>query len=120
LTFGRAGAGLVLGIALALDGGAVPADGIMLIEAGAFWMGSDSDDPERSAPAQGIRQGLLAGDGREAPGGFTDRVGRGASHGDPPDSLRVTFRRHHGHRGLARGHHFIGFRCATSDDLGGR
>jgi iron(II)-dependent oxidoreductase len=23
-------------------------------------------------------------------------------------------------RGMARGHHFIGFRCATSEDLGGR
>ena len=48
MTFGRAGAGLVLGIALALDGGAVPADGIMLIEAGAFWMGSDNDDPNEA------------------------------------------------------------------------
>jgi formylglycine-generating enzyme required for sulfatase activity len=62
----------------------------------------------------------VAGDGREAPGGFTDRVVRGASHDDPPDSLRVTFRRHYGHRGSARGHRFIGFRCATSEDLGGR
>ena len=48
MTFGRAGAGLVLGIAPALDGGAVHADGIMFIEAGAFWMGSDNDDPNEA------------------------------------------------------------------------
>ena len=59
-----------------------------------------------------------AGDGRETPGRFAERVVRGASHDDPADSLRVTFRRHYAHRGLARGHHFIGFRCATSEDLG--
>jgi hypothetical protein len=52
--------------------------------------------------------------------GFAERVVRGASHDGPADSLRVTFRRHYGHRGLARGHHFIGFRWATSEDLGGR
>jgi hypothetical protein len=52
--------------------------------------------------------------------GFADRVVRGASHDDPADSLRVTFRRPCGCRGLARGHHFIGFRWATSEDLGGR
>jgi hypothetical protein len=50
LTFGLAGAGLVLGIALALATGAVHADGIMLIEAGAFWTGSDSDDPNEAPP----------------------------------------------------------------------
>ena len=52
--------------------------------------------------------------------GFADRVVRGASHDDPADSLRVTFRRPYGYRGLARGHHFIGFRRETSEDLGGR
>ena len=275
MTFGRAGAGLVLAVALALDAGAAYGDGIMLIEAGAFWMGSDSDDPNE-APAHrvyvrdfwidrdkvtnlefvrflnawgtkspegedyfdwddadvrihgpdrgpagpyaadagfenhaavevtwfgardycrwrglrlpteaewekaargadkrrypwgdapptpdravygraynatapvgattpggaspyGVEDMLgnvrewtasqyrpypyVAGDGREAPRGLADRVVRGASHDDPADSLRVTFRRHYGHRGLARGHHFIGFRCATSEDLGGR
>ena len=279
MTFGRAGVGLVLGVALALYAGQARGDGIMLIEAGAFWMGSDSDDPNEApehrvyvldfwidrdkvtnvefarflnawgtkspegedyfdgddadvrihGPGQASSQGpagsyaadpgfenhpavevtwfgardycrwrgrrlpteaewekaargldkrrypwgdaaptpgraiygraynatapvgattpegaspfgvqdmlgnvrewttsqyrpypYVTGDGREAPGGFTDRVVRGASHDDPPDSLRVTFRRHYGHRGLARGHHFIGFRCATSEDLGGR
>ena len=275
MTFGRAGAGLVLAVALALDAGAAYGDGIMLIEAGAFWMGSDSDDPNE-APAHrvyvrdfwidrdkvtnvefarflnawgtkspegedyfdwddadvrihgpdrgpagpyaadagfenhaavevtwfgardycrwrglrlpteaewekaargadkrrypwgdapptpdravygraynatapvgattpggaspyGVEDMLgnvrewtasqyrpypyVAGDGREAPVGRADRVVRGASHDDPADSLRVTYRRHYGHRGLARGHHFVGFRCATSEDLGGR
>jgi hypothetical protein len=43
---------------------------------------------------------------------------RGASHDDPVETLRVTFRRYYEHRGVSRGHHFIGFRCATSEDLG--
>jgi iron(II)-dependent oxidoreductase len=51
------------------------------------------------------------------------RVIRGASHDDPPETLRVTTRRFYSydgaHRGLARGHHHTGFRCATSEDLGG-
>ena len=59
-----------------------------------------------------------AGDGRESAGRFARRVVRGASHDDPPETLRVTFRRYYEHRGVARGHHFIGFRCATSEDLG--
>lgn len=62
----------------------------------------------------------VAGDGREAPARFAARVARGASHDDSPETLRVTVRRPYEHRGLARGHHFIGFRCATSEDLGGR
>ena len=52
------------------------------------------------------------------------RVVRGASHDDPLDALRVTIRRHSsydgGRGGLAHGHHHAGFRCATSEDLGGR
>jgi iron(II)-dependent oxidoreductase len=59
-----------------------------------------------------------ASDGREAAGHFARRVVRGASHDDPPETLRVTIRRYYEHRGVARGHHFIGFRCATSEDLG--
>jgi len=62
----------------------------------------------------------VAGDGREAAGRFAHRVVRGASHDDPAGLLRVTIRRHYEHRGVARGHHFIGFRCATSEDMGGR
>jgi hypothetical protein len=62
-------------------------------------------------------------DGREAAGPRAARVVRGASHDDPPETLRVTIRRFYSydgpHRGLARGHHHIGFRCATSEDLGG-
>ena len=42
----------------------------------------------------------------------------------PPDALRVTIRRlssyDGGRGGLAQGHHHTGFRCATSEDLGGR
>jgi formylglycine-generating enzyme required for sulfatase activity len=60
----------------------------------------------------------VAGDGREATGRFARRVVRGASHDDPVETLRVTFRRYYEHRGVSRGHHFIGFRCATSEDLG--
>ena len=51
------------------------------------------------------------------------RVVRGASHDDPAGALRVTIRRFYSYdgpqRGLARGHHHVGFRCATSEDLGG-
>jgi formylglycine-generating enzyme required for sulfatase activity len=59
-----------------------------------------------------------AGDGRETAGRYARRVVRGASHDDPVETLRVTIRRNYEHRGVARGHHFIGFRCATSEDLG--
>lgn len=70
-------------------------------------------------------------DGREAPAPRAPRdravrrprVVRGGSHDDPPDGLRVTIRRFSSydgaHRGLGRGHHHVGFRCATSEDLGG-
>jgi formylglycine-generating enzyme required for sulfatase activity len=45
-------------------------------------------------------------------------VVRGASHDDPADSLGLTRRRSYDRRGAAAGHHFVGFRCATSEDLG--
>jgi iron(II)-dependent oxidoreductase len=61
-----------------------------------------------------------ADDGREQPRADAIRVVRGASHDDPATSLRLTIRRSYGPRGLARGHHHVGFRCATSEDLGGR
>jgi iron(II)-dependent oxidoreductase len=56
---------------------------------------------------------------REPYTGATGRVVvRGASHDDPADSLALTRRRSHDRRGAAAGHHFVGFRCATSEDLG--
>jgi formylglycine-generating enzyme required for sulfatase activity len=62
-------------------------------------------------------------DGRETPDPRAPRVVRGASHDDAPETLRVTIRRFYSYdgprRGLARGHHHVGFRCATSEDLGG-
>jgi iron(II)-dependent oxidoreductase len=61
-----------------------------------------------------------ADDGREGAAPAATRVVRGASHDDGPEALRVTLRRHYEYRGVRRGHHFIGFRCATSEDLGGR
>ena len=58
-------------------------------------------------------------DGREPYTGATGRVVvRGASHDDPTESLGVTRRRSYDRRGAAAGHHFVGFRCATSEDLG--
>lgn len=45
-------------------------------------------------------------------------VVRGASHDDPMDLLSVTARRSYDRRGAAAGHHHVGFRCATSEDLG--
>ena len=40
--------GLALGLLLAAYPGAAGADGIMLVQAGAFWMGSDTDDPNEA------------------------------------------------------------------------
>jgi formylglycine-generating enzyme required for sulfatase activity len=58
-------------------------------------------------------------DGRVPYTGATGRVVvRGASHDDPAESLGVTRRRSYERRGAAAGHHFVGFRCATSEDLG--
>jgi formylglycine-generating enzyme required for sulfatase activity len=60
-----------------------------------------------------------ADDGREP---FTGRgrvVVRGASHDDPASALHVSTRRSYDRRGAAAGHHHVGFRCATSEDLGG-
>ena len=59
-------------------------------------------------------------DGREAPDRTATRGVRGASHDDGADALRATIRPYHVHRGTARGHHHVGFRCSTSEDLGGR
>ncbi len=46
-------------------------------------------------------------------------VVRGASHDDPVEELSLTRRRSYDRRGAAAGHHYVGFRCATSEDLGG-
>ncbi len=46
-------------------------------------------------------------------------VVRGASHDDPVEEFGVTRRRSYDRRGASAGHHFLGFRCATSEDLGG-
>jgi len=60
-------------------------------------------------------------DGREP---FTGESGqvvvRGASHDDPATALSITARHAYDRRGAAAGHHHVGFRCATSEDLGGR
>ena len=58
------------------------------------------------------------GDGREAWDGTGRVVVRGASHDDPAASLHAATRRSYDRRGAAAGHHFVGFRCATSEDLG--
>lgn len=60
------------------------------------------------------------GDGREGFSGDGSVVVRGASHDDSAESLSVTRRRSYDRRGASAGHHFVGFRCATSEDLGGR
>ncbi len=57
-------------------------------------------------------------DGREPFTGVGRVVVRGASHDDPVDALGVTRRLSYDRRGAAAGHHFVGFRCATSADLG--
>jgi formylglycine-generating enzyme required for sulfatase activity len=58
-------------------------------------------------------------DGREGWSGAGAVVVRGASHDDGADELSVTRRRFYELRGASSGHHFVGFRCATSEDLGG-
>jgi formylglycine-generating enzyme required for sulfatase activity len=60
-----------------------------------------------------------ADDGREPFAGAGRVVVRGASHDDPAGSLHVSTRRSYDRRGAAAGHHHVGFRCATSEDLGG-
>lgn len=45
-------------------------------------------------------------------------VVRGASHDDPADALSTTRRLVYDRHGAAAGHHHVGFRCATSEDLG--
>jgi iron(II)-dependent oxidoreductase len=71
-------------------------------------------------PASTVPPPYRPDDGREPARRDAPRVVRGASHDDPAASLRVTIRHHYEHRGTARGHHHVGFRCATSEDLGGR
>ena len=56
-----------------------------------------------------------AWDGQDAHGRI---VVRGASHDDGAATLHVATRRSYDRRGAAAGHHFVGFRCATSEDLG--
>jgi iron(II)-dependent oxidoreductase len=60
-----------------------------------------------------------ADDGREPFSGAGRVVVRGASHDDAAETLHVATRRSYDRRGAAAGHHHVGFRCATSEDLGG-
>jgi formylglycine-generating enzyme required for sulfatase activity len=60
-----------------------------------------------------------ADDGREPFTGLGRVVVRGASHDDPASTLHVATRRAYDRRSAAAGHHHVGFRCATSEDLGG-
>jgi formylglycine-generating enzyme required for sulfatase activity len=60
-----------------------------------------------------------ADDGREPFTGEGRVVVRGASHDDDVATLHVATRRSYDRRGAAAGHHHVGFRCATSEDLGG-
>ena len=57
-------------------------------------------------------------DGRESLTGAGRVVVRGASHDDPADALSVTRRWSYDRRRAVSGHHVVGFRCATSEDLG--
>ena len=58
-------------------------------------------------------------DGREGWSGAGAVVVRGAAHDDAGADLSLTRRRHYDRQGAGAGHHFVGFRCATSEDLGG-
>jgi iron(II)-dependent oxidoreductase len=59
-------------------------------------------------------------DGREPFTGAGRVVLRGASHDDAAETATVTARHTYDARGAAAGHHHVGFRCATSEDLGER
>jgi iron(II)-dependent oxidoreductase len=59
-----------------------------------------------------------ADDGREPFSGQGRVVVRGASHDDAAAMLHVATRHSFDGRGAAAGHHHVGFRCATSEDLG--
>ena len=59
-----------------------------------------------------------ADDGREGGAAPDGVVVRGTSHDDPASALSVTARRAFDRRRAAAGHHHVGFRCATSEDLG--
>lgn len=189
-------AGLAVLVWLAFTSPAM-ADGIMLVRAGAFWMGRDDGPPDERpahrvfvgdfwidrrpypwgtrAPASNLavfgrrynatEPGGRRPDGR-SPYGIEDMLGnlrewtatslapypyrpdgwepftagpgaaagrgdarrsgepservivRGASHADPADTLHVTTRHSYDRRGAAAGHHHVGFRCTTSEDLG--
>jgi formylglycine-generating enzyme required for sulfatase activity len=43
---------------------------------------------------------------------------RGAGHDEPAATLQAATRRSHDARGAPTGHHNVGVRCATSEDLG--
>src|SRR2546425_910413 len=117
---------------LGLPNAAASADGLMLIQAGAFWMGRDGGPPEE-APLHRVfvtdfwieRHKVTNAefaeflDGRGPWSGEGRIVVRGASHDDPAEELSLTRRRSYDRRGASAGHHFVGFRCATSEDLGG-
>jgi iron(II)-dependent oxidoreductase len=60
-----------------------------------------------------------ADDGREPFTGAGRVVVRGASHDDAAAGAHVATRHSYDGRGAAAGHHHVGFRCATSEDLGG-
>ncbi len=60
-----------------------------------------------------------ADDGREPFTGSGRVVVRGASHDDDAAGAHVATRHSYDRRGAAAGHHHVGFRCATSEDLGG-
>ena len=57
-------------------------------------------------------------DGRQPWRGTGRVVVRGASHDDDATTLSLTRRWSYDRRGAAAGHHHVGFRCATSEDLG--
>ena len=72
----------------------------------------------REWTASALRAYPYRADGGAAWDGRGRVVVRGASHDDPAATLHAATRRWYDRRGAAAGHHFVGFRCATSEDLG--
>jgi iron(II)-dependent oxidoreductase len=73
----------------------------------------------REWTSSALRAYPYRGDERPEPWERDGRVVvRGASHDDAAGTLHVATRRSYDRRGAAAGHHHVGFRCATSEDLG--